>query len=99
MDRGAGACPLLTFALVPLGGTFATLALLLFGLRDCSDLAQLENLIGRRGGEQVHGPSDDARPPGLVAGPQASAVVAVEVFVELEVIAPVRVLLQLLFSP
>ena len=37
---------------------------------------------------------DRARPSGLVAGAEARAVVAVEVLVEEEVVAPVRVLLE-----
>ena len=48
----------------------------------------------------THGPvdlrerGDEARPPGLVAGAEAGAVVAVEVLVERNAIAPVRVLLE-----
>src|SRR6516162_3430855 len=52
-------------------------------------------LAGPQGGEQVHDPGDDPRPAGLVAGAEAGPVVAVEVLVEEEAIAPVRVLLEL----
>src|SRR5262245_11403816 len=43
----------------------------------------------------MHGPGDDAGPAGLMTGTEASTVVAVKVFVERQVIAPVRVLLKL----
>src|SRR5262249_25485078 len=50
----------------------------------------------RHGREQVHGPGDDAGPAGLVAGPEAGPVVAVEVLVEQDEVPPVRVGLELL---
>src|SRR5947208_15878670 len=59
-----------------------------------SVLAKLESLLGGGGREQVHGTRDDARPSGLVARAEPRAVVAVEVFVEQDEIAPVRVLLE-----
>src|SRR3954470_7239040 len=43
----------------------------------------------------MHQPRDDSRPPGLMARPETRAVVAVEVLVEQEQIAPVRIGLKL----
>src|SRR5207244_7186579 len=44
----------------------------------------------------MHHAGDDSRPAGLVARAEAGPVVAVEVFVEQQAIAPVRVVLELL---
>src|SRR6267142_1545009 len=57
--------------------------------------ANLESLLGGGGREQVHGARDDAGPSGLMARPEPRAVVAVEVFIEQDEVAPVRVLLEL----
>ena len=57
-------------------------------------MAELADLLGGGGREQIHQPRDDAGPSGLVTRTQAGAVVAVEVLVEQEVITPVRVLLK-----
>src|SRR4051794_25635532 len=62
-------------------------------------LADVAHLIRRRGGEEMHGARDRSGPAGLVIGAQAHAVVAVEVFVELDVIAPVGIVLELLLHP
>ena len=59
-------------------------------------LAAFENGFGVDGGEEVHEAGDDPGPAGLMAGAEAGAVVAVEVFVELKVIAPVRIVLEFL---
>src|SRR5512145_675564 len=64
--------------------------------RDSSGLAEIKGLLGRGGREQVHDPGDDSRPSGLVARSETGPVVTVEVLVEQEVVAPVRVLLKLL---
>ena len=66
----------------------------LLNLGDRGDFAQGEHLLraGRR--KQVHDPGDDAGPSGLMAGAQAGAVVTVEVLVEEEEVAPVRILLE-----
>src|SRR5438876_631217 len=61
-------------------------------------LAESRRLFGRGRGEQMQPASDDAGPPGLVAGAQASTVVTGEVFVEQQAITPVVVLLEL-FRP
>ena len=58
-------------------------------------LAACQGLLGRQGCEEVHGPGDDSGPAGLVAGAEAGPVVAVEILVEQEAIAPVRVRLEL----
>src|SRR6516164_854966 len=47
------------------------------------------------GCEQVHGPGDEPCPAGLVAGAEAGSVVTVEILVEQEAVAPVRVFLEL----
>ena len=58
-------------------------------------LAEFEHLFRGAGGEHVHDAGDDPRPAGLVAGPEAGPVVAVEILVEQHEIAPVRVFLEL----
>src|SRR5689334_19882921 len=57
-------------------------------------LAHLQHLLGRGGGEEMHEPGDDPGPAGLVARAEAGAVVAVEIFVEVQAVAPVRILLE-----
>src|SRR5262245_1513098 len=63
--------------------------------REANLFAAGEPRLGGHLREQLDQPGNDAGPAGLVAGAQARPVVAVEVFVELQVIAPVRVLLEL----
>src|SRR5262249_21469357 len=67
--------------------------------RGADALADIQELRGRAGGEQVQDAGDDARPPRLVAGAETSPVVAVQVLVEEQVVPPVRVLLELPGSP
>src|SRR5262245_12341197 len=52
--------------------------------------AELKILLRRAGREEMHAARDDAGPAGLVARPEAGAVVAVEVLVEQHEVAPVR---------
>src|SRR6185295_12295216 len=59
------------------------------GLDRGGHLTELEQLVGRAGREHVHETGDDSRPAGLVAGSEPRAVVAVEVLVEEDEIAPV----------
>src|SRR5512137_1552109 len=59
-------------------------------------LADVQCPPGIEGGVHLDELRHDASPPGLVVGAEASAVVAVEVLVEEDVIAPVRVGLELL---
>src|SRR4051812_1350042 len=54
----------------------------------------LQRPFGREGREQVHQAGDDPRPAGLMAGPEPGAVVALEILIEQQAIAPVRVLLE-----
>src|SRR6266480_1224355 len=56
-------------------------------------LAQLKHLFSRGSRKEVHAACNDARPTGLMAGAQAGAVVAVEILVEQDEIAPVRIIL------
>ena len=65
-------------------------------LDDWGHLAELEHLIRRCRCEQMHGPSDDPGPTGLVTGPQPGAIVAMKVLIEGQAIAPVRILLEFL---
>jgi hypothetical protein len=51
-----------------------------------------EELFRRDRGEEVHRAGDHSGPSGLVAGAETRTVVPVEVFVELDAIAPVRIL-------
>src|SRR4051812_2290210 len=68
---------------------------------DCSRAGGYRHLAGferpfcRCRGEQMHRARDDSRPSGLMAGAEPGAVVAVEVFVKQQQVAPVRVLLEL----
>src|SRR6516165_11382989 len=68
-------------------------------LHEGGRLAELQRLLGRGGCEEVHGPGNDAGPAGLMACAEAGPVVAVEVLVEQDEIAPVRVFLELPGSP
>src|SRR5262245_49083865 len=66
-----------------------------FRVDDAGHLAGLEEALGRARRDQMHGPGDYAGPPGLVTRPQAGPVVAVEILVEQDEIAPVWILLKL----
>src|SRR5438270_538450 len=66
------------------------LRLLLSALRHLSRPTALLPLL-------LHQPSDQTRPARLVARPHPRTVVAVEIFVERHMIAPVRVILKLLY--
>src|SRR5262245_64755111 len=68
-------------------------------LHDRRRLPELEELLGCARAEQMHTPRDDTGPPGLVARAEARPVVTVEVLVEQDEIAPVRILLELSRSP
>src|SRR5213080_4148124 len=73
------------FAAASRGSRLATRRLLDFlegGL-----VAAFEELLGRDGCKYMHGAGDDARPSRLVARAEAGPVVAVEVFVEQEIVA------------
>src|SRR5690349_4540472 len=48
--------------------------------------------------EQIETASNQSRPPGLVAGSEAGTIVGVEIFVEEDVILPMRIVLELLRS-
>src|SRR5690349_6856097 len=65
-----------------------------FEIDDRRRFADRQELLAGAGGEDVHDPRDDAGPAGLVARAEARAVVAVEVFVEQDQVAPVRILLE-----
>src|SRR5258705_3950066 len=56
----------------------------------------LEQLACADGPEELDQRGDESRPPGLMAGTEPRAVVAVEVLVEEQMVAPVRVGLELL---
>ena len=51
-------------------------------LRNSSQFAELQNLLRRRRGKQVHAPGYDSGPSGLVARAEPGPVVAMEVLVE-----------------
>src|SRR5262245_62125362 len=68
----------------------------LLGFDGRHQLAALQKLLRGRGREQMQPTGNDAGPSGLMAGAQAGAVVAVEVLVEQDQIAPVRVVLEFL---
>src|SRR5262245_19137060 len=55
----------------------------------------LQHLLGIQSYEGRHQPRDQSGPPGLVAGAYARPIVSVEVLVEQDQIAPVRVVLEL----
>src|SRR5215472_2085280 len=56
--------------------------------------AEFQQLLGRARGEQMHDPRDHAGPSGLMAGAEPGAAVAVEILVEQDEIAPMRVFLE-----
>src|SRR5262245_49308669 len=56
---------------------------------------ELDELLGRAGREEVRRESDESGPSRLMACAESGPAVAVEVLVEQEVIAPVRILLEL----
>jgi hypothetical protein len=64
-------------------------------LDNCCALAELEGLRGSGCSKQVHSTGDQTRPPGLVTRAKARSVIAVEILVERNIVAPVRVLLKL----
>src|SRR5215468_3232713 len=63
-------------------------------LGETGGLAELEHLLTAGGRKQMHHPSDDAGPSGLVARAQAGSVVPVKVLVGQNQISPMRVLLE-----
>src|SRR5215472_17117157 len=76
----------------------------LFALRslrldDRGRLAEHEGLLRRGSREEMHGPRYDPCPSSLVARAETGPVVAVKVLVKEQVVAPVRILLELPGSP
>src|SRR5215510_1369246 len=68
---------------------------LAFSFSEWRPLAEFQELFGRRGRKQMDAPGDEPGPPRLVAGAKPRSVVAMEVFVEQQEIAPLRVFLKL----
>src|SRR5262252_7181000 len=66
-----------------------------FDLDGSGGLAELERLLGRGRREEVHGARNDPGPASLVTGAEAGAIVAVEILVEEEIVAPMRIFLEL----
>src|SRR5262249_59475110 len=62
-------------------------------------LADFEHLLRVDGCEEMHQTGDDSSPAGLVACAKPGPVVTVEIFVEQQAIAPVRIVLELLGPP
>ena len=63
--------------------------------RDSGAFANLLHLLTRSCSEQVHHPSDDSCPSGLVTGAEPRPVVAMEILIEREEVAPMGILLKL----
>ena len=63
--------------------------------RDAGALANLLHLLTGSCSEQVHHPSDDSCPSGLVTGTKTRPVIAMEILVEREEVSPVGILLKL----
>src|SRR5262249_15917422 len=61
--------------------------------------AALQETLGSHAAEQLRKGSDDSRPPSLMAGADAGAVITVKVFVKGNEVAPMGVILELLGSP
>src|ERR1700747_1364826 len=61
-------------------------------------LGDVQRFMGAHAGKQIETAGDHPRPSGLMAGAEARAIVAVEVFVEQDVVIPVRVFLKRLRS-
>src|SRR5262249_17352833 len=68
-------------------------------LHDGRRLAELQELLGGARREQMHASRDHPGPSGLVTRAEAGAIVTMEVLVEQDEIAPVRVILELWRSP
>src|SRR5262249_52834825 len=66
---------------------------------EISPLAAFEELLRRDGREEMHEPGDGPGPSRLVTGAETGPVVAVEILVEQDAIAPVGILLELPSSP
>ena len=64
---------------------------------DCGRSPSLKKLVATGVGKEIHKWSNQIGPTGLVAGPQPGPVIAVEVFIEKHMIAPVGVVLKLAF--
>src|SRR5215469_7759158 len=59
-------------------------------------LRRPQDIGGAHSRKEVERAGDETRPSSLMAGSQARTIVAVEIFVEEDVVAPVRILLELL---
>src|SRR5690349_7649419 len=66
------------------------------GDAECGVLACFQGVLGVEEAEELDKLGDGAGPAGLVAGADAGAVVAVEVLIEQDVVAPVGIVLELL---
>src|SRR5215472_3424497 len=62
-------------------------------------LAERECLLRCGGGKQMHHARHDSAPSRLVAGAETRSVIGVKVFVEKNIVAPVRILLELPGGP
>ena len=71
----------------------------IYNLSYACSFSKLQSLFRCCGRKEMHHPSDNSCPSGLMARAEASSVVSVEVFVEQQEIAPMRVLLKFRGSP
>src|SRR5262245_18700593 len=62
--------------------------------RGSNPLAEFEHPLGRSASKHLHEAGDYSGPPGLMAGAEPGPIVAMEVLVEQNEIAPVRILLE-----
>src|ERR1041385_6545995 len=82
-------------ALTPRGARFRRLRRFVARGGACG-FAELKHLLRCRRRKEVHGPGNNPGPPCLVACPQPRSVVSMEIFIELNIFTPVRIVLKFL---
>src|SRR5262249_43281281 len=98
-SRGGSASRLMGLSFAGLGLHLIPGDAYLLSKMEGGHFAGIEDLLRHAGLEQLQEAGDAPGPAGLVAGAEARPVVAVEVLVEQDQVAPVRVLLELPRSP
>src|SRR5512135_2683705 len=68
------------------------------GFAQSAGRASLQKALRVEIAKQMDELPNEPRPAGLMAGPQPGAVVAVEVFMEKDIVAPLRIVLELLHA-
>ena len=71
----------------------------IYNLSYTCSFSKLQSLFRCCGRKEMHSPGDNPCPPGLVARTESCSIVSVEIFIEQQEIAPMRVLLKFRGSP